>query len=596
MSNKKAHSSHAPNSEDSSTVFDDVLDAVGQPEILNKFVNLLTAAGELVNELKPEEDTKNKTISGKGFLHTAQVIIASALNNPDILAKHYGEFSSDVLEVLRRESDLSAEPTDRRFKDKLWHDNAVYRGLMQIYITWGKHMNAWVEDQEIDDQDRQRVQFIFDQLIAALSPSNLPINPAALKRAENTEGWTAVAGIKNWIEDVRYNQCMPRQVNENAYTVGVDLGVTPGQVVYRNELLEVIQYKPQTEKVRRRPLIIIPPQINKFYIFDLKPKNSLIDFLVKHGIQMFIISWRNPDNDAAHWGLETYIKATLEAIEVVRAITRVKTVNLVSACAAGLSTIALLGYLAETKNKLVNSHSLLVTSLLPNSGSLLELFVTNRSIELARKISQLEGTMSGKDLAHIFSWLRPNDLVWNYWVNNYIMGRQPPALDVLFWDNDSTRLPATLHSDFIDMYTGDVFQQPNKHVIFGLPIDYRKVKVNTYFVAGREDYLMPWKGVYSEVCLFKGKHNFVLSKSGHVQSLLRPPHLPNSEFFINENLPSSPDEWLSSAVRHEGTWWNHWVEWLNENSGATKKSPKVLGNDDFPPIIAAPGEYVFERV
>lgn len=584
--------------DDLSDIFDDVLQGHGRPETLDKLINLLEAGSELLSDLRSGEiaDPPGSAVNGKGFLQSLQVILSSALSNPDSLAKHYGAFAARVLDVLRQDSDLQPAPGDRRFKHGLWRDSAFFRGLMQIYLAWGEHMQAWVDDQDIGEDDQRRVQFIFEQFIAALAPSNLPINPAALQRAELSMGQTAVSGIKNWIQDVRFNQSMPRQINDGVYTLGVDLAITPGHVVYRNEVLELIQYAPQTEYVRRRPLLLIPPQINKYYIFDLKPKNSLLGFLVRQGFQVFTLSWRNPDKDDAHWGIETYIKATLEAIEVMRAITRSRTVNLVSACAGGMTAVSLLGYLAETGNRLVHSHSLLVTALLPRGGSVLELFITNDYIELARKTSHAEGTMDGRDLAHLFAWLRPNDLVWNYWVNNYIMGRQPPPLDVLYWDNDSTRLPAALHSDFIDMFRDDVYRRPHGHSLFGVPIDYRKVRVDTYFVGGREDYLMPWNGIYRQVHLFRGNHRFVLSTSGHVQSMLRPPHLSRTEYFTNESLPDSADDWLANATRQDGTWWYDWADWLHAQSGANKKAPSKPGNRDFPPITPAPGDYVMVRI
>jgi polyhydroxyalkanoate synthase len=586
---------------DLASFLDDLLQGKIHLETSDKLVSLLTAASELLAELKeggitrPAENTESP-INNKGLYHSLQVILSCILKNPQSLASAYASFASSVIEVLQQSSSIEADPTDRRFKDNLWRESAFFKGLLQIYLSWEQHMQTWIDDQEIDADDRRRVEFIIGQLIAALAPSNLPINPGGLKRAEKSNGQTAVAGIKNWIQDVVTNQSMPRQINNNAYTLGIDLAITPGEIVYRNQQLELIQYLPETEKVRRRPIVMIPPQINKYYVFDLKPRNSLLGYLVKQGFQVFVISWKNPGSEAAEWGLETYVKAILEAIEVMRAITRSRTVNIISACAGGFTAIAMLGYLAETKNRLVYSHSQLVTTICPRSDSILELLITEESLELARKNSFVAGTMNGKDLAHIFAWLRPNDLVWAYWVNNYIMGRQPPPLDVLYWDNDSTRLPAALHSDFIDMFMADVYRRPKQHKMFGQPIDYGKIRVKTYYLAGQKDYLMPWKSIYREAGMVNGEKRFALTTGGHVQSILRPPNLPHCEYFINEDFPGTADDWFDTATRCEGSWWQDWSDWLHLNSGAWKKAPGSAGSVDFKPIVSAPGNYVRERM
>lgn len=571
-----------------------------QAHTFGKVTHLLDVANQLMDHLdaesEPASEQEPDTFNGKSLLDTFKLILHTALTRPDSLARHYADFASSVLQVLSRESDRQPDPADRRFKDKLWQDNGFFHSLMQIYLAWDEHIQAWIREQTFTPADRQRVAFILNQLVAALSPSNLPINPSALKRAENTEGKSAVKGLLNWINDICFNQSMPRQVSDSAYEVGVSLATTPGQVVYRNEQLELIQYQPQTSQVHRRPVLLVPPQINKYYVFDLKQKNSILGYLVKQELQMFVISWRNPNHSESHWGLDVYVNSLLQAINAIRSITRSKTVGLISACAGGLTASALLGYLAETGNPVVRNHSLLVTALTPNNDSVLELFTTRKTLQFARAHSRIEGVMDGKALARVFAWLRPDDLVWKYWVNNYLMGREPPPLDVLYWDNDATRLPAQLHSDFLTMYERDVFHHPHRHQVLGEPVDYSKVRVDTYVAAGREDYLMPWRGVFKATQIFRGKHRFVLSTSGHVQSILRPPSLAHTEYFINDDIPASADAWLASAQRREGTWWNDWMTWLKAQSGARKRAPVTMGNKDYPPITPAPGDYVRERI
>jgi polyhydroxyalkanoate synthase subunit PhaC len=568
---------------------------VGDP--LGKLEGLMRVTADLLSSPAPPK-AAGEAADGKGLLETFGLILTMALDQPDRLAEHLSKFAALALDILLLRADPPPEPSprDRRFRDPLWQQSPVLRGLMQLYLAWRQHMQAWIDAHELAPGDRLRVQFVLDQLAAAFSPSNLPLHPVALKRAESSKGQSAVAGLKNFFGDVEHNRGMPRQIRAGAFRLGETLAVTPGAVVLRNAQLELIQYAPGTPEVYACPILLIPPQINKYYIFDLKPANSLLGYLVRQGFRVFTLSWKNPDAHAANWGLESYLTATGEAIAAIRAITGSDQVNLISACAGGLTAISLLGHLAERETPLVRSHSLLVTALFPGNGSVLEAFTTTENLELARRISASEGTMDGLDLAHVFVWLRPEDLVWSFWVNNNILGRHPPPLDVLYWDNDPTRVPARLHSDFIDIYLNDVFRNSGSQRLFGAPIDYERVTVPTYFVGGLEDYLMPWRGIYRAVRCFGGENRFVLSTSGHVQSILRPPNLANTHYFVNDDLSGSADVWFSGARRMEGTWWRDWSEWLRGHAGPVADAPRSLGAEAFPPLCPAPGSYVMERM
>ncbi len=532
--------------------------------------------------------------SGKSFLQTIKLIIAQVLKEPDSLARHYADFAEEVLRIFQNESELYPRGNDFRFKNKLWQESPFLRGLMQLYLAWGGAMQAWLDEQELTETDHKRIRFIFEQLVAVAAPSNSLLNPSALRRAKSTNGESVVVGLQNLIDDVIHHSAMPRQVSPTAYKIGKDLALTEGAVVYRDDRLELIQYSPQTAAVRRRPMLLIPPQINKYYVFDLAPDKSLIGHLIRAGLQMFVLSWRNPSKGESDWSLDRYIESIIKAMDTIRAITCSRTVGITSACAGAYTATALLGYLAEIGDHRVASHSILITCLLPNKGSDLELFLTPELLDRTKSFTENQGVMEGKDLATIFSWFRPNDLVWRYWINNYLLGKNPPPLDVLFWDNDSTRLPAALHRDFIEMYRRDVFQTPGKLEILGHKIDFRKMTVDSYFVGGADDYIMPWKGCYQASQIFRGRHEFVLTPGGHVQSIVRPPYLPNLVYYTNNRLHITPEEWLKTAARHEGTWWTHWHAWLNDRSGATKNAPKRLGNKDYPPLMSAPGSYVVD--
>lgn len=557
----------------------------------------LNVANQLIEQFNFSNNTAgpSSVLQGKSVLHTLSSILSCALSHPEALASQYRYFVTDALKVLRQESDELPDKQDRRFRDPLWQDSPLLRSVLQLYLVWVKHMQSWLDRQAFSDLDRKRVQFLFDQAFASLAPSNFPFNPSALKKAESSQGKSAVFGLLNWAKDAATNHGMPRQVNPDAYTLGKDLAATPGKVVFRNACLELIQYAPQTPTVHRRPVLLIPPQINKYYIFDLKNKNSVLGYLVKQGLQMFVVSWRNPTKQHAHWGLDFYIKALIKAIKAVNSICRTRKLSLISACAGGLTTQSLLGYLAHTRQPLVQSHSLLVTALTAGNGSMLELFTTEESLRLATHYSKIEGVMDGRALAHVFAWLRPNDLVWKYWVNNYLLGNEPPPLDVLYWDNDPTQLPAKLHADFINIYQQQVFINPNRQVILGIPIDYRRLKINTYLAAGSEDYLMPWPGVYKYTQIFRGKHRFVLSDSGHVQSMLRPPSLARTEYLVNSDLPADSQQWYEQATIRKGTWWHDWMIWLKSQSGSLKSAPLKQGNNTYPVLINAPGRYVKQR-
>lgn len=530
----------------------------------------------------------------RGLLHTLRVILAQALKQPDVLAKHYAAFAGEAMRILGGGSTLAPQPGDFRFKDKLWFDSVLMRTALQLYLAWSRTLQAWLDEQALDDKDKRRIDFVLKQLIAALAPSNLPLNPAALRRADTTQGESAVNGLRQWIDDVLHHHAMPRQIRPDAYVVGRDLAATPGAVVFRNEQLELIQYAPQAPAVRRRPVLVLPPQINKFYAFDLRPQNSAIAHLLRSGLQLFILSWRNPTAAEAGWNLDTYVRAVLEATDAIRAITRSRTMGLISACAGGLTSMALLGWLAESGQRRITNHTLLVTCLFPNQGSDMELFATPTAIALMRSYVSERRIMSGEELAQLFFWLRPTDLVWRYWINNYLLGKQPPRLDVLFWDNDSTRLPAAVHDDFVTMYERDVFQRPNSFNVLGRPIDFRKIAVDSYYVGGEDDYLMPWVGCYRACHVFRGRKQFVLSTSGHIQSILRPPGIADTFYFTNPDTRLDADAWRRGATRHDGSWWTHWYAWLHTQSGAWKAAPSRLGSAAFPPLDPAPGRYVFD--
>jgi polyhydroxyalkanoate synthase len=470
---------------------------------------------------------------------------------------------------------------DKRFTDPAFQDNPFYKTWMQTYLAWCKGLGQLVDDAGIPPADAQRARFGLGLLTDALAPTNTLFgNPAALKKFIDTGGASAVRGLTHMLEDIAQNHGMPSQVDKTAFQVGGNLARTPGAVVFKNEVLELIQYAPTTSTVYRRPLLAIPPQINKYYVLDLAPGRSLLEYLVQSGVQTFVVSWRNPTPAQRDWGLDTYIAAVLQATEAVGDITGSDDLNVLGACSGGLTAALLLRQLAASSDARINAATLLVTTLDGGLESQLGLFATPAAIEAARLRSRQKGVLEGHELAQAFAWLRANDLVWPYWVNNYLLGEDPRAFDILYWNNDTTNLPARLHSDFL--------------ALLGTSIDLSNVAVDSYVLAGVTDHITPWKACYATTQMLGGQSDFVLSSSGHVQSIINPPGNPKAKFSLNSRLDKDPDSWLAGAQQHAGSWWEHWRDWLGERSGRRKKPSGRLGNRHFAPGTPAPGTYVLQ--
>jgi polyhydroxyalkanoate synthase subunit PhaC len=531
--------------------------------------------------------------SGAEMLAAFQRIATEAIRHPLSGVEQAADLVSAISRAWFGQSDLAPQPGDRRFTDPAWNTNPFYRAWLQTYLAWCNALSAVVGKAGLGRQDAQRARFVLSQLTDALAPTNTLLgNPAAVKRFIDTGGESAVRGFMHLLEDFAQNRGMPSQVDKTAFQVGKNLALTPGAVVFKNEVLELIQYQPTTETVHTRPMLVVPPQINRFYILDLAPGRSVMEYLVNGGVQTFMVSWRNPTPAQRDWDLETYLRALLEATDAVRDITGGADINLTGVCAGGITTSLLLGHLAASRDHRVHAASLLVTALDTGAESQVQLFATRETIEAARSASRLKGLLEGQELAQVFAWLRPNDLVWNYWVNNYLLGQDPPAFDILYWNNHTTNLPARLHSEFLDMYLGNPLKKPGTVELLGTPIDLSKVELDCYILAGITDHISPWKACYSTTQMLGGRPEFILSSSGHIQSLVNPPGNQKAKFFRNPEYPPDPDEWLAAAQQHSGSWWEHWLRWLGDRSGERRTAPKSLGSRRHQIIEKAPGSYV----
>jgi polyhydroxyalkanoate synthase len=535
-------------------------------------------------------------LRGRDLLSTLRNLALHGLRQPIHSARHLLAFTGQVGRVLLGDTPYQPNPQDSRFADPTWHYNPFYRRALQVYLAWQRELTEWIDGSNLSADDRARARFVLALLSDALSPSNSPLNPLAVKEVFNTGGASLLKGISHMFEDLLQNHGLPSQVNKQAFEVGRNLATSPGAVVFRNDLLELIQYKPMSEKQYLRPLLIVPPQINKFYIYDLSPDKSFVQYCLKHGIQTFIISWRNPDARHREWGLSTYVKAVEDALDVCRSITGSREVNLAGACSGGLTIAALQGHLqAKRQLRKVFSSTYMVSLLDSQVDSPAALFADEKTLEAAKRRSYQSGVLDGRDMARVFAWMRPNDLIWNYWVNNYLLGRQPPAFDILYWNNDSTRLPAALHGDFIDFFKHNPLTHPGGLEVCGTPIDLQKVNVDTFNIAGINDHITPWDAVYRSSLLLGGNRRFILSNSGHIQAILNPPSNPKANYFESDKFSADPRAWQHDAKPNQGSWWPQWLAWLQERSGEQRETLTALGNQNHPPMEAAPGTYVHIR-
>ena len=534
-------------------------------------------------------------LRGKDILSSARMVLAQALKQPFHSAKHATHFVVELKNVLLGQSELTPEEGDRRFADPAWSQNPLYRRYLQTYLAWRKELHEWIEDSNLTEQDTSRGHFVINLMTEAMAPTNSMANPAAVKRFFETGGKSLLDGLSHLAKDIVHNGGMPSQVNMDAFEVGKNLATSDGSVVFRNDLLELIQYKPITEQVQERPLLVVPPQINKYYVFDLSQEKSVARFLLRNGIQTFVVSWRNPTKAQREWGLSTYIEALKEAINVVLAITGSKDLNMLGACSGGLTTASLLGHYAAIGDQKVHALTLLVSVLDTKLDTQVALFADEKTLEAAKRRSYQSGVLEGSDMAKVFAWMRPNDLIWNYWVNNYLLGNEPPVFDILYWNNDTTRLPAALHGDLIELFKTNPLTRAGALEVCGTPIDLKQVTSDIYCVAGTTDHITPWEACYKSSLLFGGKVEFVLSNSGHIQSILNPPGNPKARFVTNSEPAANAREWQEKATKHADSWWLHWQQWLAERSGKLKKAPASLGNKTHTPGEAAPGTYVHER-
>jgi class II poly(R)-hydroxyalkanoic acid synthase len=560
---------------------EDAVDAAGGLDLL-----LTDAALGVTRRLRPDSSLLR--------------LAAALARHPRQAGRQAALLGTELGRIAAGRSTITAAPRDRRFSDPAWTGNPFLRRSVQAYLAAAESAEALVAGAELGWRDDTRLKFLLANLIAAAAPSNNPLlSPVAWKALLDTGGGSAFRGLRAFATDLAAPPRVPSMVAADAFEVGKDLAVTPGGVVYVCEQFELIQYKPVTESVYRYPLLIVPPMINKYYIVDLAPGRSMAEYLVSQGHQVFVVSWRNPDARHRDWGLDTYGGAIVAALDAARAICGAAKASVLALCSGGIATSMVAAHLSVTgRLGELASLGLGVAVLDQEQAGTAGAVIDEATAAAATAVSGARGYLDGRALAEVFAWLRPDDLIWNYWVNNYLQGRPPPAFDILYWNADTTRLPAALHRDFIQLALDNALTVPEAATMLGSPVDLSKVDVDAYVIAGATDHLCPWQSCYLTTQLLGGQVRFVLSTSGHVAAMVNPPGHAKAAFQTapdHSPNPADPREFLAAAQTVPGSWWPDYSSWLAGRSGGQKKSPGQLGRKGYPVQCTAPGTYVHDR-
>ena len=582
-------------------------------EVARLYADIAAKSGRLVTQFL--ERSRNGVPGVVDELGIAQAFFeawSKLLADPLKLAQAQMKFWQDtaslwqhsLLKAMGHEAKPVAEPhhADRRFRHEDWERNFLYDYIKQSYLIAARHLHQTLGGVEgLDGQTSKKVDFYTRQYIDALSPSNfLLTNPEVLRETVASGGRNLVKGLNNLLGDMTRgggDQIRLRMTDENAFQLGVNLATTPGKVVYQNDLLQLIQYYPANGTVFRRPLLIIPPWINKYYILDLREKNSFVKWAVEQGHTVFVVSWVNPDEKLAHKRFEDYLtEGTLAALEAVEKATGEREVNAIGYCLGGTLLACTLGYLEEKRDARIASATFFASMIDFEEAGELEVFIDEKQVAALEKRMQERGYLEGSEMATTFNMLRANDLIWSFVVNNYLLGRDPFPFDLLHWNSDSTRMPAAMHSYYLrNLYMKNLLAKPGGIELAGVAIDLGRVGTPLYFVSTLEDHIAPWRSTYAGAKLFPGPVRFVLGGSGHIAGIVNPPAAGKYSYWTHPKLPDDPEKWLKGASQHPGSWWPDWAGWVAQHGG-NKVPARIPGKGRLKAIEDAPGSYVRMRV
>jgi polyhydroxyalkanoate synthase len=496
-----------------------------------------------------------------------------------------------------KQSGVQPAPSDRRFSGEQWTEHPIFNYIKESYLIASRMMNQMVSGADMDEKSKSRLKFATQQYIDALSPTNFAVtNPEVLQQAMETGGQSLVDGLKNLMGDLEKGRIS--MTDEEAFEVGKNLAITEGAVVFENDLFQLIEYKPETETVHGRPLLIVPPCINKFYVLDLQPHNSFVKYSVEQGQRTFMISWKNPTPGTRHINWDDYVeKGVLTAVDVVRKISGSPNVNAVSWCVGGTILATVLAVMAARADESISSATFLTTMTDFSEPGDIGVFLDENNLSMISNEVEKKGVFEGRNMATTFNMLRSNDLIWSYVVNNYLKGQAPAPFDILYWNSDSTNLPAAMYTYYIkNMYAENNLVKPGCLTICGEKIDLTRVKTPSYFLSTIEDHIAPWKSTFRTTEFFTGPMEFVLAASGHIAGVINPVTKDRRHYWIDGELGKGADRWLETASQQPGSWWKHWSGWIKRRGGDQIEAPRSYGNAEFREIEPAPGRYVKERI
>jgi polyhydroxyalkanoate synthase len=543
---------------------------------------------------------------GKAFLELAAKMLANPYRLAEAQMNLWWEYMSlwqaSMLKMIGAPTEPVVVPAkgDKRFKHEDWHEHFLFDYIKQSYLIAARWLHDQVGSVEgLPEHTKKKVDFFTRQYIDALAPSNFALtNPEVFRETVATGGQNLVRGLNNLLDDIERGNGQLRisMTDPKAFELGVNIATTPGQIVFQNDLIQLIQYEPATKKQWQRPLLIIPPWINKYYILDLREKNSFVRWAVNEGMTLFVVSWVNPDAQLAHKDFEDYLsEGTLAALDAIQKATGEKTVNVIGYCLGGTLLAATLGYMAARKDKRIASATFMTALIDFTAAGELEVFIDEEQVAALEKKMAERGYLEGGEMANTFNLLRANDLIWTFVINNYLLGRDPFPFDLLHWNCDSTRMPAKMHSYYLrNMYMNNLLREPGGLTLGGVKIDLAKVNVPAYFVSAIEDHIAPWKTTYAGPQILGGKSRFVLSGSGHIAGMINPPAAEKYGYWTGTEISDDPETWFAGAHQHPGSWWPDWRKWIEPHLG--KEVPaRVPGKGKLKVIEAAPGSYARTR-
>lgn len=560
----------------------------------------------LQKSLENTEEAQKLYPSSK-FQEVLSDIFTKSLEDPEKLYKNQIEFYGEYLKVLNNawnkyvgdsETEMfKANPKDKRFKDEAWNNDFIFNFIKQSYLLTSNWLNKTVDEIEgVDKKTKEKYEFYTKQFIDAISPSNFAFtNPEVIKETISTNGENLTKGLQNLLSDMEKSKNLfnVSTADEHYFKLGENIARTPGQVVYKNDLMELIQYSPTTKTTYEKPLLIIPAWINKYYILDLSENNSMVKWLVDQGYTVFMISWVNPDKSLAHKKFEDYmLQGPLAALDAIEKATGSKDITAMGYCLGGTLLSCTMAYMKTKKDIRIKAATLLTTMVDFGDVGDMSVFIDEKQLDELDKQMKENGFIGGDEISAMFSALRSNDLIWSFVVNNYLLGKQPVPFDILYWNQDGTRMPADTHSFYLrNMYLKNLLKKPGGIALGGVKIDVTKIDTPTYMLSAKEDHIAPWKTTYETMNLFSGEKTFVLAGSGHVAGVINPPYKKKYGYMTNNKNEKSAAKWLSGASENEGSWWEHWSRWNSKYSGKKILASKP-GSGKLKAICPAPGEYV----